>query len=55
MQLFNRMVQCEEFGDYQLRANDKKTLNEINGANSAQNIRFPIEGKINKVEQKISW
>lgn len=54
-ELFNTIIQCREFSDYQLRTDEKRILNDLLDVNGHQNIRFPIYGKINNVKQKISW
>lgn len=53
--IFAKIVQCNEFSHFYLRANEKRLLNEINNGKNDKFIKFPIEGKIDNVSKKVSW
>ncbi|GAB0092242.1 uncharacterized protein DMENIID0001_072320 [Sergentomyia squamirostris] len=63
--LFNIVCKCSEFQQFTLRSTDKRILNEWNTCHATrgkianhvkkhQSIRFPISGKIQSVQHKVS-
>lgn len=56
-EIFGILITCPDFSNgYHLRVNDKRFLNALN-TNSEENdcIRYPIQGKVKTVTDKISW
>lgn len=51
------LITCPDFSSgYNLRVGDKRFLNELNKSSADIDcIRFPIQGKVKTVTDKISW
>lgn len=54
LDIVNVLTRSAEFGDFKLRNNDKRTLNDLNRSKERETIRFEIKGRVMTVPAKIS-
>jgi ATP-dependent DNA helicase HFM1/MER3 len=53
--LLDTISNSSEFNDVQLRVDERKTLNQLNGKKTKSAIRFPLPGRVTSRQMKVNW